>query len=229
MDMNQIPAKGAKSTTNMPEVVNTKKNTKRPQRSGNNPFQSNKQNTSSENLSAKEKKKVNLGLPGETPKKYIPYEKADYSSTLDNLAESTEEDQEESEDAPAHHNILSAQEFLKRQAAASRPKTSRGKHNPSPDEFFDYVIPSPDTKKLTANRLIISKEDKERGKSGKLTLFADEEELTSIHSQQSQATSNSDRHDISDNYLLGLNLDGISRDKQLALLGCWLFGSVLRV
>lgn len=28
----------------------------------------------------------------------------------------------------------------------SRPKTSRGKPHPSPDEFFDYVVPSPDSK-----------------------------------------------------------------------------------
>jgi hypothetical protein len=135
---------------------------------------------------------VNVGTAGETPKKYIPVTN-NFTPGLDEIPEEVE-----------HHNILSASDFLSK----NRPKTGRGKSNPTPEEFFDYVVPSPAQKRLETNMLAL-----DHAKSG----FGIDGEAASK------------RHDISDNYLLGLNLEGISHQKQIGLLGCWLFGSALKI
>jgi len=70
---------------------------------------------------------------------------------------------------------------------ANRPKTSRGKAHPSPDEFFDYVIPSP-----------------VKVKSGAINV-------------------NSVTH------LSDVQRDAINKKEQLRMLGCWLFGSALKI
>jgi hypothetical protein len=44
---------------------------------------------------------------------------------------------------------------------SSRPKTSRGKSHPSPDEFFDYVVPSPPpVKHISPDRFGVSAKDR---------------------------------------------------------------------
>jgi hypothetical protein len=157
-----------------------------------NPFQSRKGN---------ELKKVNVGLSGQTPKKIIP------------LSTFNEQQTQENQQGIIHHNILSAKEFL----LSNRPKTGRGKHNPNPDEFFDYILPSPSNRKGISSRLVIDPET-ERG-----VLLEDR------RGKNIDFGISSERHEISDKYLLGLNLEGISRKKQVALLGCWLFGSALKI
>lgn len=205
-------------TTTDKKSVQTKQ-AKRIQKSSDNPFQSNNKSEIT--------KRVNVGLPGQTPKKIIPPEKPLKQKDLEAIEENQEEEKSPLPPSESHHNILSAQEFLSRQS--SRPKTGRGKHNPSPDEFFDYVVPSPSNQKKTGNRLIIN----HRSKTAVLVAGEDSVEEEDSNNDSLGASlrlgSTSERHDISDNYLLGLNLDGIQRGKQVALLGCWLFGSALKI
>jgi hypothetical protein len=158
-----------------------------------NPFQSRKGN---------ELKKVNVGLAGQTPKKIIPLS-------------TNEQHTQEYSLGITHHNILSAKEFL----LSNRPKTGRGKHNPNPDEFFDYILPSPSNRKGSSSRLVIDPET-ERG------VLLEDRRGGNVDFGRNIS---SERHEISDKYLLGLNLEGISRNKQVALLGCWLFGSALKI
>eukprot|EP01040_Poterioochromonas_malhamensis_P005052 gene5053-5415_t len=210
-----MPSLDTTTTTTQPQA-SSKKQTKRLQKSTDNPFQSNHKSEIT--------KRVNVGIAGQTPKKIIPNQKPSYNGKgLDAVTEhSTEEEESPLPANETHHNILSAQEFLARQS--SRPKTGRGKHNPSPDEFFDYVVPSPSHDRLAANRLVINHRSK------KAILLADEEKVAEENENDSNALAvETERHDISNNYLLGLNLDGIQRGKQVALLGCWLFGSALKI
>ena len=91
---------------------------------------------------------------------------------------------------------------------ASRPKTSRGKAHPSPDEYFDYVVPSP----MNMEKL---------GKGSKFVVFNEGENIE--YKVDSKADENyrelqrQHEEDMAD-----------KRD-QIRMLGCWLFGSALRV
>lgn len=60
--------------------------------------------------------RVNIGIEGQTPKKFIAYNEQDPPAALSWLSQCENSD---------------------------RPKTSRQKKQPTPDEFFNYVIPSP--------------------------------------------------------------------------------------
>lgn len=216
------------------------------------------------------KKKVNVGKEGETPKKYFQFERDtkvyDPFSNLSNIQEDDrEEGAVESADNPATADCAadnaeeptSAAEFLRQLAADSndRPKTSRGKSHPSPDEFFNYIVPSPESNRRGGrSRLVIDHANSDTASKTTSVAATDggseqDDQTTSSNSDHphikwsdakdeptasnngdgSQEEADTERHAISDNYLLGINLDGVSRDKQIALLGCWLFGSALRI
>jgi hypothetical protein len=118
---------------------------------------------------------------------------------------------------------------------ANRPKTSRGKSHPSPDEFFDYVIPSPGSN--NANRkpnkvvevimvndnkkLGIANSERKTGNLDLLTILVDEKREHASASQQ----------EITEEYLLGLQFGNGSKvnNKKVTLVGCWLLGSALRI
>lgn len=123
-------------------------------------------------------KRVDMGIAGQTPKKLIApqqtYTEPEPSSSSAQTPLSPERDS----------------------LGFDRPKTSRGKSHPSPDEFFNYVIPSPVHSSAGPSRLVIRSSSSE------------EEE-------QAQALELDDR--------------GVRRERQVTLLACWLFGSIMRV
>jgi hypothetical protein len=95
--------------------------------------------------------RVNMGVSGQTPKKELMYSQTDPSSSVSWLAfaqnrtEDAADSREESwgsgaplGDAPSGGDL-------------ERPKTSRHKSRPTPDEFTDYVIPSPERGRLPKN------------------------------------------------------------------------------
>ena len=86
------------------------------------------------------KKHINIGEVGETPKKISIFNRDDPASSL-SLATPQRSN---------NNNIKSVLRTSKNEFMTNnnsniddRPKTSRGKAMPSPDEFADYVIPSP--------------------------------------------------------------------------------------
>jgi len=87
----------------------------------------------------------------------------------------------------------------------NRPKTSRGKSHPSPDEFYSYIITSPNYEQLVSS--------------------------TRYHHHHHH----NKHHEHHENYGgTGVNdvdnsSSGNDRDKQMRMLGCWLFGSLLRM
>eukprot|EP00597_Dinobryon_sp_UTEXLB2267_P008718 CAMPEP_0170093144 /NCGR_PEP_ID=MMETSP0019_2-20121128/26307_1 /TAXON_ID=98059 /ORGANISM="Dinobryon sp., Strain UTEXLB2267" /LENGTH=174 /DNA_ID=CAMNT_0010313871 /DNA_START=1 /DNA_END=525 /DNA_ORIENTATION=- len=92
-----------------------------------------------------------------------------------------------------------------------RPTTSRGKPHPSPNEFFDYVVPSPVVKlvpeKEPGKRVIIFDESSNFEQSYELV------ETDNSNTEEDDATSSDDK----------------KRREKLRLLGCWLFGTTLRI
>jgi hypothetical protein len=136
-------------------------------------------------------RKVDVGTDGQTPKKYFHYDRfaAPKSSPVNKSNANVDDDD--------------IQRFSPRgpmESPSDRPKTSRGKAHPSPDEFFDYVVPSP----------VQAKADKSKPK---VVVFDAE---ANVHRAP---TPSSEIDDIN---------DAQKRD-QIRMLGCWLFGSALRV
>lgn len=104
-----------------------------------------------------------------------------------------------------------------------RPKTSRGTSRPSPDAFFDYVIPSP-VNQNGRDRLF----EKSRSASTKKK-SSTHEGLILTKESYSRALSKTESSD---------KMDGESADARemtgttqysAIFTGCWLFGSLLRV
>ncbi len=104
----------------------------------------------------------------------------------------------------------------------NRPKTSRGKAHPSPDEFFDYVVPSPikrtpkmseDDHSLLNSRNYHPQDPREfnRRSAGRTPHHP---ESISVECKLSN---------------FELELDVNNEDKQIRILACWLFGSALKL
>jgi hypothetical protein len=116
-------------------------------------------------------KKVNVGSQGETPIKTFEYygnipvaaapNKAQFSSTVPALSKVSHisASNEFMPPPPGPSSVSSARsassaenfmqvypEMTEVPSPNSRPKTSRGVSHPSPDEFFDYIVPSPPLK-----------------------------------------------------------------------------------
>ena len=91
----------------------------------------------------------------------------------------------------------------------NRPKTSRGKSHPSPDEFYSYIITSPNYEQLVSS--------------------------TRYHHHNEHHNEHHEHHNLHENYEdTGVNdvdnsSSGKDRDKQMRMLGCWLFGTLLRM
>ncbi len=74
-------------------------------------------------------RRVNIGLEGETPKKQVRYGLLDPPSSISSSLLS--------------YAASSAIPAENPRSEEGRPKTSRHKQHPTPDEFADYVVPSP--------------------------------------------------------------------------------------
>ena len=94
-----------------------------------------------------------------------------------------------------------------------RPRTSRGCRNPSPDQFTSYVIPSPVQMHLTKTpSAVVLPVNPPDNKGGQEHDDYDDEDNT--YQRLCDSNNNTDDADLQE------------RD---VFLGCWLFGSLLRV
>ncbi len=219
---------------------------------GNNPFRT-------DSSSGKSGRSVDLGVPGETPKKFLAFNQTAPPSDIQSILNSQSLPRiDESPTVSSPEAVAVARENIAiATSGLDRPKTSRGKALPSPDEFFNYVIPSPDTGKIKSNRILIhpsSSSTKKTLQSLKQARAETDEEIeiddatshTTVSSNgkrsyttgttqttegdtRSRSVSVSSSTRLADNYMLGLDMNNIPRDKQVALLGCWLFGSALKI
>lgn len=157
----------------------------------NNPFGNSKEESKRKK---KVHKKVDVGVIGQTPKQVFP------RTASDSVATAPSETEGQTQYSPERDTLFTAYE---------RPKTSRGKSHPSPDEFYSYVVASP-VRSSDPSRLIIHETDED--------------------ATNSQPASEDIHHgELSDAYFRGLNMEGVASDRQVALLACWLFGSLMRV
>lgn len=141
-------------------------------------------------------RRVDVGVEGQTPKKFFHYNLGEApSQTFPASLPSPTSSNENVDDinVPKFSPVRNASEV------PDRPKTSRGKAHPSPDEFFDYVVPSPQQEK----------QGKKQDKKPKVVFF---NEKVALSSQTDDEVLN----------------EAAKRD-QIRMLGCWLFGSALRV
>ena len=153
------------------------------------------------------KKSVNVGkVKGETPRKIFYFSK----NEAPNEIESATPERVFFADAPLKgllrpSSYPDCDEAKTRDKYSSpslyeRPSTSRGKKKPTPDEFADYVGPSPERTLKTSESPL----------QGKVLLFEDEtsEEVKSSTEPEVQKYSKTD---------------------EIVAVGCWLFGSALAV
>jgi hypothetical protein len=98
-------------------------------------------------------------------------------------------------------------------AVYDRPKTSRGKARPSPDEFFDYVVPSP------------SQPERSNFNNPSLMVFSDGKNQ---NLSQSRGVSHREKEKSRKEQEEQAGMERERRD-QIRMLGCWLFGTALRV
>ena len=126
------------------------------------------------------------------------------------------------------------------QASSTRPTTSRGKSRPSPDEFFDYVVPSPQKSEGGAVVTLVfdSPEQQQQHEEEK----EEEDKNKNIQKQNMQNTgvpmepyndSSSESVMSSDSSSMEFDQDSASmatlQREELVAIGCWLFGSMLAV
>lgn len=116
----------------------------------------------------KSKKRINIGAQGQTPKKQISYSIYDAPSQVPKatpqrgyneppksaLAASSKVKSTSEDGLDGHFDANGSPIGNKYDAPviSKRPKTSRGKSCPSPDEFYDYVIPSPNKISMDLNK-----------------------------------------------------------------------------
>jgi hypothetical protein len=109
---------------------------------------------------------------------------------------------------------------------SSRPKTSRGTSHPSPDAFFDYVVPSPLYKKGNVPdnaassflNLVQSKSSDQNSTTKTCSGKSSSKMKGKFRTRQSK---NIEHREGSDRAL--------QRQDEAIFTGCWLFGSLLRV
>jgi len=125
-----------------------------------------------------------------------------------------------------------------------RPTTSRGKARPSPEEMFDYVVPSPDRRDRSqldrvASMLVFEDSNQEQPEEPKETVSPfQQRKIAQDAAQKLQQPARvykvAQEYDDSDSTDSGSQMDAseasqLERSERLAALGCWLFGSALSV
>jgi len=123
--------------------------------------------------------------------------------------------------------------------AAGRPTTSRGKARPSPEEMFDYVVPSPDRRSHlddVASTLVFEDSSPELQQPAvpKVTPFQQRQSDRAQVAAQDTAARFAADYDDSDSSDSCSQADAseasqLERSERLVALGCWLFGSAISV
>ena len=155
------------------------------------------------------KKSVNIGkVKGETPRKVFYFNKGEAPNEIESA---TPERAFFADDMPLQgvlkkYTIPIAEEpaadSFSSPQADGRPSTSRGKQRPTPEEFADYVVPSPERTKQGGSPL-----------QGKVLVF---------DGDGAQQGNNNRNNDVK-------KQQQIENDEELVAVGCWLFGSALSV
>lgn len=220
-------------------------------------------------------KKVNVGHEGSTPIKTFEFysnipvaaapNQASFAATAPAISSSTIR-QTISSAGASRNNPFSNGKFATNPeieteiiSPGGRPKTSRGKSHPSPDEFFDYVVPSPPPAKHTTDRMAFYNEGQQPVPRSELHSFSEDPEesdgadnydmldgipeedqdennpaeSSNIEGEESVYEVNSFEGDATEDELqqrhIGMKGADAQRNKQIRMLGCWLFGSALRI
>ena len=152
-------------------------------------------------------RRVQLLTPGLTPKKVQTYNKEEPSSyvplaTPERTSSFLSDNSLKSSLRSSFEakQTLSPASSVPVPAADSRPKTSRGTSRPSPDEFASYVVPSPNRDEPY---VVTTSEDYHQSSRMK------------VHGNSIET----DRHTLFTHVL----------SEKDVYIGCWLFGSLLRV
>ena len=201
-------------------------------------------------------RRVQIGNISETPRKVFTYNQTDPSSYVVAATPSRKDRSAQqlksiwknhSSELDDGHDL--GEHSSSTEEGFSRPKTSRGTSHPSPDDFFDYVIPSPLSKHGIESSFIsmdegdneiiprgeinidrgnngvtkkVNKEKKEKKskkeekveKRGKREKKIKKEKKVEVRGSEDE----DDRH-----------VEMVMRREQTIFMGCWLFGSLLRV
>jgi hypothetical protein len=162
------------------------------------------------------KKSVNIGkVKGETPRKVFYFNKGEAPNEIESA---TPERAFFADDMPLQGVLKKITIPIAEEPAADsyaspqadgRPSTSRGKQRPTPEEFADYVVPSPDRTTQGGSPL-----------QGKVLVFDGD------GAQQGVNNSNNRNNDVKQQQQ---QQQQIENDEELVAVGCWLFGSALSV
>lgn len=154
------------------------------------------------------KKSVNIGrVKGETPRKVFYFSKNEAPTEIESatpervfFAEAPLKGLLRASSYPDDDEV-NEEDMYSSPQPSERPSTSRGKKKPTPDEFADYVVPSPErTVKATESPL-----------QGKVLVFEKDEK----GSEEVKDNAEPRREH--------------SRTDHTVAVGCWLFGSALAV
>ena len=193
-------------------------------------------------------RRVKVGNFSETPRKVFTYNESDPSNYV-KAATPTRRDSAQ----PLKSNLLwkSSSSAIDddvdvdyeveglSSANYSRPKTSRGTSHPSPDDFFDYVIPSPLSKhsndfdlqpssfmSLETGNTTKGTKNKDKDKTSK----AGKSSITTKKSKKIKKPRPVPVEEEEDQYEAGGRAsEAVQRQDETIFIGCWLFGSLLRV
>lgn len=181
-------------------------------------------------------RRVHMGNFSETPRKVLTYNNNDPSNCIIAATPTRKDDKQplkssmqwkSSSSSSVDDDADSEYEGDTTSAnTSSRPKTSRGTSHPSPDAFFDYVIPSPLYKKGNVSdnsascflNLVKSKSNEQNSTAKSGSGKASSKTKGKFRTKQSK---NMEQRE-------GLNR-ALQRQDEAIFTGCWLFGSLLRV
>jgi hypothetical protein len=177
-------------------------------------------------------RRVNIGTAkGETPKKVFYFNKEDEPTRIQKATP-------ERDGIPLKGALRVRQEQASVQEVdpfasptqnlnQGRPTTSRGKARPSPDEFANYVVPSPDRSylKSVASTLVFDEyEDSSTDQEGS---YPGREFKTGKNSTETDSDSDPEGSQ-SESEPEEMGASGATRN-ELTALACWLFGSAFAV
>ena len=153
------------------------------------------------------KKSVNIGkVKGETPRKVFYFSKHEAPNEVESatpervfFADAPLKGLLKTNNAPGGSSSREADSYSSPQPSV-RPSTSRGKKKPTPDEFADYVVPSPEREKPDDSPVL----------QGKILVFGEgSEEVKDGSTAEGKQKFN--------------------KNEEIVAIGCWLFGSALAV
>lgn len=181
-------------------------------------------------------RRVQIGSLSETPRKIFTYNETDPSNCVEAATPSRKD---HSQPLKSNMNWRSSSSTIDddveddiemegpSSTSYSRPKTSRGTSHPSPDDFFDYVIPSPLSKHgkldFAASSFLSLGKEKNDNKNLKSRTSVEKPHKTTKISKKLKSARKMKSSELEQIEKPSLRPD------EIIFIGCWLFGSLLRV